>query len=796
MKKFLASIFTMLMVQYSFCQWIKTDSISGIQVNKLYSSAGELWAATSSGVYKYNSVQWSKLSENINYNVTSILKFNNYLFSGTSSNGVYRSNDNGNNWVQVNNNLTSTVIQDIKLYKNIITVGSSSGFFISDNNGLQWTNRTSNISNSNIKAIVEFKDSLIVGTQNGVFVSKDTAKNWTIRNSGLGSNKEVSSFIVVGTKLFVSIKGGGIYQTENFPFNWIAVNSNLSSFDVNELFFKNDTLFAGTNDSLYFASNISNIQWKVKKINCPSEAVNSLNQYNNNIVVANSFGTFRLGNNNSSDANLGFPKYTVQNVFTVNGLVYIQTSNGIWQYDNSKFTFNSKFPNNSVKGVLNYNDTTILAFNEKGLFKGSISLKSWAQISSKTNITSIAILDTTVFMATSSEGVYRTVDLGKNWLQINIGLTKLGIKQLLTTDKYLIAMSNELFYSNFFISTDKGDQWDAISAPYSLLGLGVLNGKVYCGNGYDAYLYGVINSYDIQTKQWSSLNTGVLLPSIRGSIEGLTATTMIYDFKTLNNTIYATTYSGHIIYSDDFGANWNHISNGLSEFSIYGMLGQLFIANNELFYISKNNTFFKRAKVSNEFASIPINLKVYYKYNSSDVSKVDFSFEWTDNSNNETNYYIGKQTLLNNYNSSYSFIEVLGKTSANISKFALAEQLANDTTSVFYLQMVNGSDISKPILFGKPIKISETNINIGINNKTLTDNNVTVYPNPFSDQLLLNSNSVKIKSVELINGSGQKLFYSNVGVNFINTACLEQGFYYLRIETEDKILIKKVLKLK
>lgn len=791
MKRVLTSIFTMLMVQYSFCQWIKTDSISGIQVNRLYSSEGELWAATSSGVYKYNSVQWTKLSENVNYNVTSILKLNNYLFTGTSSNGVYRSNDNGNNWVQVNNNLSSNIIQDIKLYKNIITVGSSSGFFISDNNGIQWTNRTSNISYTNIKAIVEFKDSLIVGTENGIFVSKDTAKNWTIRNSGLGSNKEVTSFLVVGAKLFVSIKGGGIYQTENFPFNWVAVNTNLSSLAVNELLFKNDTLYAGTNDSLYFASNILNIQWKVKKTNCPSETINSLNQYNNNIVIANSFGTFRLGNNVFYDANKGFPKYTVQNVFTANGQVYIQTSKGIWQQDNLKFSFNSKFPNNSIKGILNYKDTTILAFNEYGLFKGSISLKSWSKISSKTNITSIAILDTTVFMATSSEGVYRTLDLGENWLPVNIGLTKLGIKQLLINDKYIIAIANE-WSSSFFISNDKGDQWDVITAPYQIYEMGVLNGKVFCGNGFDMGFYGVINSYDIATKQWSVANTGVILPSIRGSIEGVTATTWLRDFKILNNTIYATTYSGHILYSDDFGVNWNHISNGLSEFSIYGMLGQLFIANNDLFYISKNNTLFKRAKISNEFGTLPTNLKVYYKFNSSEKSKVDFSFEWTDNSNNETNYYIGQKSILSEYNSSYPLVKVLGKTVANVTNYSIAAQIANDTTNVFYLQMVNGLDISKPMLFGKPIK----NTGTGISNRFITDTDVTVFSNPFSDFLQFKSNNLSIQRVELINGSGQILFYSNEDINLINTSTFDNGLYYLRLKTQDKVIIKKVLKLK
>ena len=69
---------------------------------------------------------------------------------------------------------------------------------------------------------------------------------------------------------------------------------------------------------------------------------------------------------------------------------------------------------------------------------------------------------------------------------------------------------------------------------------------------------------------------------------------------------------------------------------------------------------------------------------------------------------------------------------------------------------------------------------------------VTIYPNPVKDELRIESGELKIENVGIYDLSGKKLLTFNVSI--FNVSALSQGIYFIKIETDNGIVIKKMVK--
>src|SRR5690606_38198462 len=81
------------------------------------------------------------------------------------------------------------------------------------------------------------------------------------------------------------------------------------------------------------------------------------------------------------------------------------------------------------------------------------------------------------------------------------------------------------------------------------------------------------------------------------------------------------------------------------------------------------------------------------------------------------------------------------------------------------------------------------------------DENVFVYPNPFTQQITIDLNSIYTKDtdVEIFNILGEVVYYSshnnpNQEIIVIDLKNLSKGIYLLKIKTGDKIIEKKIIK--
>ncbi|MFP4367586.1 MAG: sugar-binding protein [Bacteroidales bacterium] len=70
---------------------------------------------------------------------------------------------------------------------------------------------------------------------------------------------------------------------------------------------------------------------------------------------------------------------------------------------------------------------------------------------------------------------------------------------------------------------------------------------------------------------------------------------------------------------------------------------------------------------------------------------------------------------------------------------------------------------------------------------------LNVYPNPVGNTLIINT-SIQMKEISIINASGKQVVKIENGRENIDVSSLEPGFYFLYIQTEENMLVRKIMK--
>ncbi|MEW6495536.1 MAG: putative baseplate assembly protein, partial [Cyanobacteriota bacterium] len=174
------------------------------------------------------------------------------IFVGTTE-GIFRSNDGGNQWQKINQEqgLTYTDIRAIAVYvydnKNYdnnkrekLMVGTvNGGVFWSENNGDTWT--TTGLNNTDVQALaIQFHSSvdyIFAGTiRDGVFRSTDGGITWqqlSSVNTGL-TNLNITALASSSRTdiIFAGTSGSGVFRSGDNGDRWEQVNTNLTDLEI------------------------------------------------------------------------------------------------------------------------------------------------------------------------------------------------------------------------------------------------------------------------------------------------------------------------------------------------------------------------------------------------------------------------------------------------------------------------------------------------------------------------------------------------------------------------------------
>ena len=136
-------------------------------------------------------------------------------FSGTGSEGIYRSINNGVNWSAVydtNLNFTGLATIGNKIFAGAFRfVGrpSTGGVFVSSNYGVTWDHADSGLTDHAVNALVASGTNLYAGTNSGAFASTDEGASWRYISTGSPTDSfAVTSLAVSNSSLVVGTTNG------------------------------------------------------------------------------------------------------------------------------------------------------------------------------------------------------------------------------------------------------------------------------------------------------------------------------------------------------------------------------------------------------------------------------------------------------------------------------------------------------------------------------------------------------------------------------------------------------------
>lgn len=265
-----------------------TPMYSGIgssRTVKAFSSIGNniFAGTTSNGVYKStnNGLNWTSASSGLtNQNILSLTANSNILYTGTSGGGIFQSTNNGDYWIAVSNGLGSNTVYSLLSKGTSVFAGTLSGVYVTTNNGGIWT--TSGLSYYNVRTLYLNNSDIFAGTYgSGVYLSTDNGMNWESRNNGLGS-MNVYSIVVNGSNLYAGTSVG-VYLSTNYGLNWTSgwlTNQTIYSLAVNS-----NRIFAGSNSGSLVSFD-NGLSWI--NINVGFSGVNNVYAYllNSNYIFA------------------------------------------------------------------------------------------------------------------------------------------------------------------------------------------------------------------------------------------------------------------------------------------------------------------------------------------------------------------------------------------------------------------------------------------------------------------------------------------------------------------------------
>ncbi len=254
---------------------------------------------------------------------------------------------------------------------------------------------------------------IFAGTEEGIFLSTNDGTSWTPINNGIPNFHWVTSLAVDGTKLFAGTDDEGVYLSTNNGTTWSPANNGLINTWVTSLAVSGTDLFAGTQGGLW--------------------GTNGGGVYCSTDHGANWFEV----NNGLTDTSISALAVMGTNLFagTNTAGVFLSTNNGT-----SWSSVNNDIPHNWGIEAFAVNDSNLYVSSEAyGIFVSTNNGIVWSAIDSGYNYSNSIATDGSNLFIGGSSGVFLSTKSGKDWNQLNVGLSDTLVSTLAVSSAYLFA---------------------------------------------------------------------------------------------------------------------------------------------------------------------------------------------------------------------------------------------------------------------------------------------------------------------------------------------------------------------
>jgi photosystem II stability/assembly factor-like uncharacterized protein len=176
----------------------------------------------------------------------------------------------------------------------------------------------------------------------------------------------------------------------------------------------------------------------------------------------------------------------------------------------------------------------VLASDNKGIFISSENKSKWNSIGDKlpdTKINALLVSGEIIYAGVYRQGIYKTTNEGKTWKSLNYNLQNLNVQSILKLDEQLLIGTDE----GVFILDDNTKLWKETNLKSQVLSIYEYDGKLVAGTSQGTSI---------------SINKGNHWEWIRK--EG-----SVHYTHNIGQRIIELVLNGDVVYSDDWGENWN-----------------------------------------------------------------------------------------------------------------------------------------------------------------------------------------------------------------------------------------------
>jgi len=337
-------------------------------------------------------------------------------FAGTTSGGIYISNNFGENWQSVNSGLPDNFIFCIEQYDNLLFAGTNKyGIFKSINEGNTWQEINNNF-------LYTFVESFLIGSNNelyagtyaglGIFKTTDFGNTWLKISNGL-PDESVDAIVKNSSGTIYCSTWDGIFYSTNNGNSWNHLSSS-PQYPRSMFINKTNTIFVGAYGGIYLSTD-DGLNWF--KSNPPVDPGDVYSFVTNSLgdIWASSklFGAFY-----SSD----------------NGASWEQRSEGMKSKQINALLVDS-------------NDFIYAGSADSGIFRSTDNGISWEEVNSGLTNFKINTLatnaDNYIFAGTSGGGIFISTNSGSSWRSFNDGLTDIYVYAFAFTDQFVFAGTSE-----------------------------------------------------------------------------------------------------------------------------------------------------------------------------------------------------------------------------------------------------------------------------------------------------------------------------------------------------------------
>ena len=475
----------------------------------------------------------------------------NNIIAGTASEGLYYSDNNGQNWTLAADIPDFAYVSSIVRNGNdVFAVGSCQKVFLSSDNGHNWVERDNGITSGCLTSLAVSGTKLLAGTYNygGPFLSTDYGLNWTRITHGLGMYT-INAVAFCGNDLYVGYDQYGMFRSSDNGATWNAVNNGLTSLDIRSIAVIGINIFAGTFDGVFLSTN-NGASWVAVNTGLPlTNGIGKLAVSGTDIFVGANGAIYKSNNNGTSWSMLGNGSF-------VNGYIVAASNNkivagdmGIYlSTDNGANWHETGLPVSYVRSLLSSHTDVFAISEDEGMSVLTDNCQIWKTLGYGLGLnTYVLAIDDSTLYAGNDSCVFRSTDYGLNWLKMNNGLDGKTITGIGASGSMVIAGTE---YYGIFVSNNNGQSWtssiDSISIYANVICFAFKGNTIFAGTN----CMGIYTSSD-NGQHWTP------------SINGLPAVTAVFSIKVQGSYMYAATLTDGVYSSIDNGQTWIAASNGI-----------------------------------------------------------------------------------------------------------------------------------------------------------------------------------------------------------------------------------------